>query len=65
MKEIIVNIKTGAIEERNFTKSEILKLEEDLMLHEFEQSLQPSKEELEQAEFELKTIEILITLGVI
>lgn len=63
MKKTIVT-KSGLFFE-DMTVDEIAQLEEQQALQEFEQSLQPSSEDLEQAEFELKTIELLINLGVI
>lgn len=55
----------GVLTYIDLTTEEIAQLEEQQALQEFEQSLQPSQDDLERAEFELKTIEILITLGVI
>lgn len=49
----------------DLTTEEIQALEEQRTLQEFEESLLPSPEDLMQAEFELKTIELLINLGVI
>lgn len=63
MKKIIVT-KNG-IQEIDLTPKEISEIEEQQLLYELEQSLQPQQEEIEDAEFELKLIAKLAEWGII
>lgn len=65
IKEIIIDFKTNKKEFIYYTDEEQKEIDRQREEEEKMNSLFPTKEEIEQAEFELKTISLLMELGVI
>lgn len=63
MKKLVVN--NGIATYVDLTAGEVEQIQEEELLNDFEQSLQLSTNEVEQADFEIKIITLLIELGVI
>ena len=65
IKEIIIDFKTNKKDFIYYTDEEQKEIDKQREEEEKINSLIPTKEEIEQAEFELKTISLLMELGVI
>lgn len=65
MNDIIVNVQTKEVKEIPISEQEMAFREEQNLTRKFEESLKPLADEVEQAEFERKTITLLAKLGVI
>lgn len=68
MDKHIVDCKTKELAEKSFTTEELAQRELELQLAEEQallDSLLPSQQEIEQAEFELNTINLLMEVGLI